>query len=109
MSWKDLKSLASQLCSEVDEQLQLGPQSAIKALFEVSIKNHCWKLTNKHNIKTDITTTVNASMEEDGLKHELDTQRLDSFDEHASMMNMCAFMGAASKIKMTCLVPAHCQ
>jgi hypothetical protein len=111
MDWADLKYLAIQLCTAIDEVLQLGADSpATKALFEINIKNRCWKLTNKHPIRSRVVrTTVECNMEDDNeLSHKVvkDTDA-DSFDGHASKMNFYAFAGISSKIKMSSLIPSN--
>jgi hypothetical protein len=111
MDWAELKYLARQLCTAIEGVLQLGVDSpATKALFEINIKNHCWKLTKKHPIRSGVvTTTVECNMEDDNeLSHKVvkDTDA-DSFDGHASKMNFYAFAGISSKIKMSSLIPSH--
>lgn len=111
MTWSDLKTLSRKLCAAIDEQLQLGDQSAIKALFEINIKNHCWKICNKYPIQTEkATVTVECDMDGNDLQHEVvKDSDADSFDEHSSKMNFYAFAGIASKVKMSTFVPLHCK
>ena len=113
MTWRDLKSLARGLKAMVVDQLGWDPESATLAMFDIKIKNHCWKLSTKHGIDSSFgkALQIDCDMEETGeVQHSVElSSSQDSFDGHVSQMEMYKFMGVSSmgfssKIKLADLI-----
>jgi len=108
MSWRDMKSLARGLKAMVVDQLGWDPESATLAMFDIKIKNHCWKLSTKHGIDSTSgkAMQINCDMEETGeVQHSVElSSSQDSFDGHVSQMEIYKLMGVSSKIKLADLI-----
>jgi hypothetical protein len=108
MTWRDLKSLARGLKAMVVDQLGWDPESATLAMFDIKIKNHCWKLSTKHGIDSTSgkALQINCDIEETGeMQHSVElSSSQDSFDGHVSQMEIYKFMGVSSKIKLADLI-----
>jgi hypothetical protein len=108
MSWRDLKSLSRGLKAMVVEQLGWESDSATLALFDIKLKNQCWKLSTKHNIESSCgkALQINCDLDEIGeLRHSVEEQSSqDSYDGHASQMGMFKLMGISSKLKLADLI-----